>query len=222
MPVKTSATIDSPCHRTILALPWLLNGSLSLTERREVREHLIHCPACRAELVRTREVLALFGGEQRASGHARLAPAGRRAAIGQAALRRLAWAAMIASVLAGTGWIWLTARRAEPSQRADHRAVHGSQRPRLQAQPVGRPQERQLTLRSTVESPAPIRPAAKPRRGRLVREKTHTVAAPAPAPPSSPVIFATSFESGSLASLEPFAPRISSADFETGDLAEFH
>lgn len=47
------------CARTILELPWLLNGSLPVERRREVREHLISCPACRQELARTREMLAM-------------------------------------------------------------------------------------------------------------------------------------------------------------------
>lgn len=58
MPVL--ATMNRVCAQTTLRLPWLLNGSLAQDERREVREHLIGCPACRAELAQARQALAIF------------------------------------------------------------------------------------------------------------------------------------------------------------------
>ena len=54
--MTTPSTPDSACDRTTLALPWLLNGSLEAAERREVREHLIRCPQCRAEAASLRYV----------------------------------------------------------------------------------------------------------------------------------------------------------------------
>ena len=109
-------TTDATCHCTVLALPWLLNGSLDAAERRQVREHLIACPQCRAELARTRETLALFGGVRRetvvALAAAESAPAtaaGRRAIDGRV-LRRLAWAAAIAALLSSGGALWLVGR----------------------------------------------------------------------------------------------------------------
>lgn len=193
------STTDSTCRRTVLALPWLLNGSLEAAERRLVREHLIACPACRAELARTRETLALFASARReavsgAPADSPAASARRRSGNGKV-LRRLAWAAMIAAVLASGGGLWLS--------RQDHEG--DTARPAMSAQ-AGAPQR--------VTTP----PA-----------------------PRADVIFSTSFESGSLASLataptppaaakrapvrlaaarpaQPAANRIAAIDFEGGNL----
>ncbi len=99
----------STCSRTILALPWLVNGSLPAADRREVREHLIFCPACREELARTRMAFALFTssvstqGLQAATGLALQAapkdPRGR-------AFRFISWAAAAAVVFFSFAGVW--------------------------------------------------------------------------------------------------------------------
>ena len=42
------------CEQAVELLPWLLNGSLGQEERRQVREHLAGCEACRQALADTR------------------------------------------------------------------------------------------------------------------------------------------------------------------------
>lgn len=42
------------CETAIELLPWYLNGTLDESERREVREHLAGCEACRQALEDTR------------------------------------------------------------------------------------------------------------------------------------------------------------------------
>jgi len=44
------------CDAVIESLPWHLNGSLGPEESAAIREHLEHCPACRAELAATAKV----------------------------------------------------------------------------------------------------------------------------------------------------------------------
>src|SRR5436190_10139813 len=93
------------CQSTILALPWLLNGTLAKDERRQVREHLIACPSCREELARTREMLAMVHGAAEvkvASQPLTRFTTGRRPAV----LRQVAWAAALVAVLASTAGIW--------------------------------------------------------------------------------------------------------------------
>jgi anti-sigma factor RsiW len=113
---------DRACRRTVLALPWLLNGSLGADERRAVREHLIGCPACRAELGRTREALAIVQAARAAAP----APApgsfeaARRRRIGHGSMVRLAWAAMIGAVVASAGALWWANSRTETAARAEH------------------------------------------------------------------------------------------------------
>ncbi len=153
--------LERTCHRTTLALPWLLNDSLAPAERREVREHLIQCPRCRAELARTRRALELFrdpGVEARPA----LPAASLQPARSGRLLRRLSWAAMIAAVLASVGGAWLSGRSAPQAPTQAARATASSQQAR--------------------------------------------------------VIFATGFESGSVASFSRSHERISSVDFETGHL----
>jgi hypothetical protein len=103
-------TLDRHCHRTVLALPWLLNGSLAASERREVREHLIHCPQCRAQLAHTRETLAVFQAPA-AAAPAEQPVASHLAATASSAagrvLRHLSWAALIAVVLSSLAGAWL-------------------------------------------------------------------------------------------------------------------
>lgn len=52
--------LSSPHLATEAVLPWLLNDTLTPAERHEVEAHLAACPACRAELARQREVMALY------------------------------------------------------------------------------------------------------------------------------------------------------------------
>ena len=42
------------CEHAVELLPWLLNGTLGQDERRQVREHLMGCEACRQALADTR------------------------------------------------------------------------------------------------------------------------------------------------------------------------
>ena len=42
------------CEHAVELLPWLLNGTLGQDERRQVREHLAGCEACRQALADTR------------------------------------------------------------------------------------------------------------------------------------------------------------------------
>jgi len=121
---------DRNCHRTLLALPWLLNGSLEAEERRQVREHLIGCPACRAELQRTREALAVFESARHAAAAEPVAAEAtrvvalsswRRGAAGllrPGLLRpRASWAAVAALVVAAVGVAWLgTTLGSEPGR----------------------------------------------------------------------------------------------------------
>ena len=101
-------TSQRPCTRTTLALPWLLTGSLPIEERRQAREHLIRCPACREELARTRATLALFAqslgaAEVRPVGRFGLSPAPE---VGRSrAFRPLSWAAA-AAILVSFGGVW--------------------------------------------------------------------------------------------------------------------
>ena len=116
---------DRNCHRTLLALPWLLNGSLEAEERRQVREHLIGCPACRAELQRTRETLAVFESARHAAAAEPVAAEATRVVAlsswrrGAAGLLRprASWAAVAALVVAAVGVAWLgTTLGSEPGR----------------------------------------------------------------------------------------------------------
>ncbi len=203
------------CHRTVLALPWLLNGSLEAEERRQVREHLIGCPACRAELARTRETLVLFGGAERRAmfggAERRAVAAGTTAAPAAAAaehprsgkvLRRLAWAAMIALVVSSVGGLWLGTRDSDA-----HPAQATLPAPTQTAAPMPQPAAPADVIFSTsfeggslaalpVET-SPARPAKRPASPVRI-----AVARPAQPPPSQP-------------------NQISSADFESGDLGQW-
>lgn len=48
------------CDQAIELLPWLLNGTLEVAERDEVRRHLASCERCRQALTATRETWAAF------------------------------------------------------------------------------------------------------------------------------------------------------------------
>ena len=111
--------LQRTCARTIPALPWLLNGSLQGADLRQVREHLIQCPACRQELARTRTALAMFTVGAAAAARAPLAvntPNTQRGRV----LRRLSWAAAAAVVVSSFAGLW-TAREPEiaPTPRPD-------------------------------------------------------------------------------------------------------
>ncbi len=120
--------LQRTCARTIPALPWLLNGSLQGADLRQVREHLIQCPACRQELARTRTALAMFTADAVAA--ARAPQAVNTANTSNTAftsriqrgriLRRLSWAAAAAVVVSSFAGLW-TARAPEiaPTPRPD-------------------------------------------------------------------------------------------------------
>jgi hypothetical protein len=192
-------SIERACHRTVLARPWLLNGSLEAAERRGVREHLIGCPACRAELARTREALSTF---QAARG---LTPAAaepvRATAVATVArprapwasvptLRRLSWAAMIAAVLTSGGATWWLTREGRPTTEAPAAPIQARTPARPAAAPV--PAQPQVIFSTgfesgslaSLEAPAPTR-------------RTRRPAAP-PARPRSNQISSVDFEGGTL------------------------
>jgi len=209
---------DRACHRTVLALPWLLNGSLEAAERREVREHLIACPGCRAELARTREVLATVqAGRAAAAGEpaAAVARAGRvaafrRAATGRLSGQRLAWAAMIAALVISAGNVWTAVRRAERQVVAESRLGNAP---------------RQATQVQATQSARVARPAPEP--------VTHAAAAPVAAAPvlsratgqpathPAPARRSPSKSTKSSPSRSRPAEAISVADFEGGSLRAF-
>ena len=195
------------CHRTVLALPWLLNGSLEADERRQVREHLIGCPACRAELARTRETLAMFGGAEGGAADAGTAAAPATAAIGERhrggkVLRRLAWAAMIALVVSSVGSLWLGTRD------GDTRPAQASlPTPTQTAAPMPQPAAPADVIFSTSFeggslAALPVETAAERPAKRPAPPVRIAVARPAQPPPSQ-------------------ANQISSADFESGDLGQW-
>ena len=204
-------TTDPTCDRTLLALPWLLNGSLEAEERRAVREHLIACPDCRAELVRTRELLAAFQ-----AGRGVAAPARRRTA-GQRAVLPLSWAAVIAAVLASLGGVWLLNERSRGESFAAKpqtvRPVASQPKPPPAPAPaavIERPDEAISATTVETASPASSHPApsldqptglASAQRGlaaaRLHKQVTTAQITP-PAVPESVRISAINFESGSL------------------------
>lgn len=216
---------DRACHRTVLALPWLLNGSLEATERREVREHLIACPACRAELVRTREARALF---QPAASPAVVAEAPPTPVTGisrpsQSTLRRLSWAAMIGAVL-GSSWAiwWIHSQGLKPEVQAYHRSpAHGAAVPvpvRIAAAPMAAP------AAVSAEPAGPVSHGAATAGSSAKPALAHRSAASEPAIRShqgAGRISSIGFESGSLASLTvpAAASRISRFDFEGGQLS---
>ncbi len=243
--MTTHSTLDSTCDRTTLALPWLLNGSLPAAERREVREHLIRCPQCRAELARTRETLAVFQAAAAAQSEPAVVAAagqGRFAGSGRV-LRPLSWAAMIAALLTAGVGTWLvgtqsTGPRATPT--ADRQRPSPARTVEV-SPPVAVTTPLTSAAVASVPPPQPIADAAAPEPRDAVASAIPTrERAPAPAPtqatepatkpvkaPVQPeVIFVTSFESGSLAPLangtveiaSGSPPRISTADFENGEL----
>lgn len=54
--------LSTPHRATEALLPWLLNGTLTPDERRELETHLQSCASCRAELARQRELMTLYAG----------------------------------------------------------------------------------------------------------------------------------------------------------------
>ena len=201
-------TTDPNCHRTLLALPWLLNGSLEPEERRAVREHLIACPECRAELARTRELLAAFQAERQAAPAAAVAPVGRvvafrRAALGRAPAHRLAWAAMIAAILASGVGVWQASRGGErAAQAAPTAAPTAVIRPERataprevisQLEPEGGSSARRQT--ASIEPAAVESKPAAPAPAVAARRPHRAVERPAPQPV---VISSMGFEGGDL------------------------
>lgn len=242
--MTTPSTPDCACERTTLALPWLLNGSLAAAERREVREHLIRCPRCRAELARTREIVAVFrvaAAEPSEPAVAVEAGQSRFASRGPV-LRPLSWAAMIAALLTAAVGTWLVGTQFAGS-RATPTAEQQRPVPARTAEVSTAPVTAPLTSAAVagVSPPQPIASTAAPERRAAVASATpvrRPVSRRALAPPSAQatepvktpaqpeVIFMTSFESGSLAPLANGAveitsassPTISTADFENGEL----
>jgi len=236
------------CHRTVLALPWLLNGSLETVERRAVREHLIGCAACRAELVRTREVLAAVQAGRAAmpaEPAATAAAAGRVSLFRRAATsrqtHRLAWAAMIAALVISAGNVWLAVRRAERQLTAESRRTGAapvqateSAKATPPAAPVSVSAPAPTMAAIPVPAPAEGQPAFEPPRARRSSSK----ASPSTSrPTSAETISVTDFEGGSLASFDtanqpasptrarqvpqPSSSSIFSGGFENGDLGEW-
>ena len=231
--MSTPATIDSPCRRTTLALPWLLNGSLGPAERREVREHLIHCPACRTELARTRETLAVFTAAAAGVAEPKPAPtlAPSRFADRGRVLRRLSWAAMIAAVLFALGGTWMAGTRATQVAQQQDRP---SPAPVAEASTPARIADVAIPP-PIAGTTAPARSArvSTPRRRVAVAAPMRTADAAVPPPVRSQLISMrpqlismTSFESGMVAPLGngavevvPSDPaKIATVDFENGDL----
>jgi anti-sigma factor RsiW len=127
------------CTRTALELPWLLNGTLSAPDRRRVREHLISCPACRAQLAETRATLAMFAdGTARSSwaeDHSTAAP--RHRATESTLLHHPFWAGAAAAAALLVTLLWTThglgrghesASRVLPARPVSAATDHESQR----------------------------------------------------------------------------------------------
>lgn len=186
------------CHRTVLALPWLLNGSLEADERRAVREHLIRCPACRGELATTRTVLASV--RQRRQSAAIPAAAARsdvRRRYGSSTLYRIGWAAMLAAVVASAGAFWWTNVRRHATAPTGVRSATAVQRAGGRTSTT--PAEKLSTidfesgaLASLAVSPQPESPASASRRTSAPR-RAERARAPRPSK-----ISRLSFESGTL------------------------
>jgi hypothetical protein len=214
-------TTDRPCNRTLLALPWLLNGSLEAEERRAVREHLIACPDCRAELARTRAVLAAFQAGRRTANVEPAAAAGaagrstsfRRRSFGPLPAHRLAWAAMVAAVLASGLGLWFANRSGEhaaQTERGPAPAAVGRER----RAPAPRPAEKRDVIAQIGFEGGPLAG---------LQAAAHDGAASAPAPSSSnqsrPVVRRSRHTTPPPAS-QPTV--ISSMGFENGDLGEWN
>ena len=230
---------DLHCHRIVLALPWLLNGSLESAERHEVREHLIACPSCRTELARTRELLAAVratpaeatGPVPQVASITR--PASRReAAIGRRGAHRFLWAATIASLLFSAGNVWLAVRRVDRAALADARRHQPAAGAPVVHEAVAREAVADASLPTPIVEPPPATsPASAAKRPPRIRPHAAPSAADAsPVLPPVITIAETGFEGGSLASLGPATPspaesapaapssEISSRGFESGDL----
>ena len=224
----TILNTETPCEQTTLALPWLLNGSLEPAERHQVREHLLRCPQCRAELARTREALAMFTAAAATSAEPKRAAA---ASAGRGrVLRRLSWAAMIAAVLSGAGGIWLvTTWMAAPRPAAT--AQHDPPPPPKSA--LSTPAQIAVAAPATPSDATSAPAAVADDAGVRAPVETAGIARPRRPPaastpkPSTPrVIYVTSFESGAVAPLangkleivSPDSSKISTADFENGEL----
>jgi hypothetical protein len=226
--LTTTEATETPCEQATLALPWLLNGSLEPAERRAVREHLLRCPQCRAEVARTREALALF------TAVAATPAEPKRAAIAAASrgrvLRRLSWAAMIAAVLSAAGGTWLVGTWMAGGP--------GSARTAQRVQPPAPEPTFSTPTRIAAVSPAiaseivattkPLAGVAAPTRTAGVARPRRPAGASRPAPSTPQVISMTSFESGMVAPLangtveivSPDSSKISTVDFENGKLVE--
>jgi hypothetical protein len=201
---------DRNCQRTVLSLPWLLNGSLEAEERREVREHLIGCPQCRAELQLTRETLAVFeAARQAANTAAEAAPvvalaSWRRAA---AVVRRHApWAAAAAVVVAMVGATW-TANRVASSAGSEAAPTARKAPPSLPALLAGQAPtaEPEVISSTSFENGSLTGPGIESIRPEAKRSERTRLSArlPRPAPPralvsSSSRISTISFENGEL------------------------
>jgi len=240
--MNTSSLPDRHCHRTTLALPWLLNGSLEAEERREVREHLIVCARCREELARTRQALAMVQGARVQTAReatpvtppAVLAPV-VRFPLRPAVRRTLVAAAAVTAVVLSLGGLRV-ALRPEPRPAAAASATRTPQAtaPRADSAAAAEPAATTPSSTSAVTEPAPAivatvdapgtshaaTPAHPARRG------SSRAAATTPAPRAARAIFATSFEGSSIAAmgthraphaLQSAAPTtISTVGFEDG------
>jgi anti-sigma factor RsiW len=220
--------LDSSCQHTVLALPWLLNGSLEAAERRAVREHLIGCAACRTELAQTRQALALFQAAEPVQ-EQRPAPVSmpaRRAAGSAPMLRRLALAAAIAAVVMTGGRVWLRLGREQAQEQAQNRLQERRGTTVLAAAPVdplvtASPVRAAAAPASTAAAQPAVAVVASPRlvhRRAIGPARSHRAQTPAVPSASGIVISRATFEQGNLASLDvhPTAAKLSANDFESG------
>lgn len=128
------------CTQTTLQLPWYLTGAIPASERRQVREHLIGCAACRSELAKARIASNLFIAASKSHVSTALEAPGnspRTAASTSIVPRRVdrwAWAAAAALlIVASSGAIWQIAKdstwgETSPSAEESRPAMDGESR----------------------------------------------------------------------------------------------
>jgi len=230
--MSTSSLPDRHCHRTTLALPWLLNGSLVVEERREVREHLIVCARCREELARTRQALAMVEAAREA------APVTAPAVLAQVVRfpvrpvvrRTLVAAAAVTAVVLSLGGLRVALRPEPQPAAAAVRALQPTAPRASKPAPItpGAVTEPAPAVVTTVAVPGSSHgatPAHPARRG------ASRAAATTPAPRETRPIFSTSFEGSSVAAMGthraphalqfPAPTTISTVGFE-GGLGPWH